>query len=95
MRTEARRRSRPDDKMLDGLFDALSRCLTPSVARKIVGVRAAPELQARIDELAVKCNEGRLTVEEQAQYESFVRAIHFVTILQSRARRLLARTQAS
>ena len=44
--------------------------MTPELARKIADLRTAPEFQARIEELADKCNEGDLTPEERAEYES-------------------------
>ena len=40
--------------------------------------------QARIDELADKCTEGELTHEERAEYETYVRAGTFISILQAK-----------
>jgi hypothetical protein len=76
--------------VLDRLIDPFARSLTPAAARAIVAFRADRATQARIDELADKCNEGLLTAKERAEYESFVRAIDFISTLQSRARRVLA-----
>ena len=45
---------------LDRVSELISRCLTPEVAAKLVRLRADGELQARIDLLAGKCNEGEL-----------------------------------
>jgi hypothetical protein len=75
---------------LHRLLDPVSRCLTPEVARQIVALRADPELQARVDLLASKCNEGALTAEEREEYELYVRASRFVALLQAKARKLLA-----
>ena len=75
---------------LDRVFEPVRRCLTPSVARKIVALRADSDLNARIQELADKANEGQLTSSERAEYESYVRGIDLISILQSKARRLLA-----
>jgi len=36
---------------VDELFDPVSRCLTPEVARSIAGLRAAPDVQKKLDEL--------------------------------------------
>ncbi len=74
---------------LDRVFDPISRCLTPAVARRIVNLQADQELNARIHELAEKANEGSLTRAERAEYETNVRAIHFFTVLPSKARRIL------
>lgn len=76
--------------VLDEILDPVSRCLTPDVARLLVELRASPATQLRIDELADKCNEGLLTPDERSLYESYVQAIDFVSVLQSKARRLLA-----
>jgi hypothetical protein len=59
------------------------------VAKALVGLRADPELQARMDELAQKCNEGRLTPEEREEYDTSVRFANYLAIIQARARRLL------
>jgi hypothetical protein len=62
--------------------------LTPEVARRIVDFRADAQTQARLDELAEKCNEGQLTAEERTEYEGYVRAIDLITVLQLKARSL-------
>jgi hypothetical protein len=80
---------------LDRLLDRVARCFTPKVARALLEVRADPELQVRIDELASRCNEGLLSQAERDEYEAYVRAINLITLLQSRARLLLARQKAS
>jgi hypothetical protein len=64
------------------------------VARKIAGLRANPSVQARIEELADRCNEGQLTRKESAQYELYITAIDLIGILQSKARSMIVgRTQ--
>ena len=80
---------------LDRLLDPVGRCLTPEVARKIAELRADPDLQARIDELADKSTEGRLSEEERAQYETIVRAIDFIAVLQAKARDVLNRSEST
>jgi hypothetical protein len=84
-----------DRAALHRIFDPIGRCLTPAVARKIVRLRADPSLQTRLDELATKSNEGQLTAAERTEYETYVRGIHFLTVLQSKARRLLAQSSKS
>ena len=69
-------------------------CFTPEVARKVVDLRADPETQARLEVLAQKANEGNLSAEDSAIYDSFLEAFHFVTIVQAKAREFL-RKQAS
>ena len=84
-----------DRRALDRLLDPLSDCFTPAVARRLVRFRADAPTRNRIEELATKCDEGELTPEERREYESYVRAIHLISILQSKARAVLARTQKS
>ncbi|HKD37420.1 MAG TPA: hypothetical protein VKB78_11485, partial [Pirellulales bacterium] len=60
--------------------------LTPEVARKLVKLRFSAKDRAHIDKLARRCNEGRLTEKERREYETYVNAIDFISILQSKAR---------
>ena len=76
---------------LDRLVDPVVRTLTPDVAKAIVELRADPELQARMDELADKSNEGTLTPDEREEYETNIRFGNFIAIIQARARRMLKR----
>ena len=65
------------------------RCFTPDVARQIAALRADPGLQARLDDLANKANEGELTQHDREQYEAYVEAIDLISILQAKARKIL------
>jgi hypothetical protein len=56
----------------------------------VVELRADPETQARIDELAKKANDGLLSATEKTEYEGYVEAIDVVSILQAKARKVLA-----
>ena len=38
------------------------------VARAVVDLRAQPDVQARIDDLAARCNEGELSAVERARF---------------------------
>ena len=68
------------------VLEPVVRGLPPDVARQIAELRAAPELQARIDELAARCNAGLLTDDERAEYSGYVEAIDLIAILQAEAR---------
>jgi hypothetical protein len=83
-----------DASVLDQLLDPVGRLLTPEVARKLVNHRFDPKAQAHIDQLAHKCNEGRLTDDERREYETYVHAIDFLAILRAKARALLRRAGA-
>ena len=75
--------------ILDRLLTPVGDCLTPDVARHLVGLCASPEVQARLDALADKSTEGQLSAEERAEYATAVSAIEFISVLQAKARRLL------
>jgi hypothetical protein len=74
---------------LDRLLDPVSRCLTPEAARALVNLRPDPSIQARLDELADKNTENRLTPDEREQYDLYLSAISVITVLQSKARVIL------
>lgn len=76
--------------IVDRLFEPMTRILTPELARQLVSLQSDAVVQDKIDSLAHKCNEGRLTPEERAEYELYVSFIDFMAILQAKARRFLA-----
>ncbi len=76
--------------VLHRLLDPLAQCLTVTTARRILSLRADPIAQKRIDELAEKSNEGRLSSDERVEYELYVSTGTFIAILQAKARALLA-----
>jgi len=51
-----------------------------------IGLRTDRKVQARVGRLARKCNDGKLTADERAEYEAFVIAGDFVAIMQALAR---------
>ena len=73
---------------LERLMEPVARIFTPEVAKALVELRADPALQARMDELAEKCNEGQLTPDEREEYETSIRFGNFIAILQAKERRL-------
>ena len=75
--------------VLDRLLDPITRCLTPESARALVELRADAVAQARIAELAEKCNEGQITPDERREYETYVQVGNVLAILQAKARLLL------
>ncbi len=75
--------------VLDDLLDPLSRCLDEESARRVIEFRIAPLVQERISVLAERANEGLLTDNEQAEYETIVNAADFISILRLKAERNL------
>lgn len=84
-----------DPSVLDRLLDPVGNILTPEVARRLVDLRFDRKAQSRIDKLARKCNEGKLTAAEKSEYESYVHTIDVIAILQAKARALLKQTTAT
>jgi hypothetical protein len=78
--------------LLDRILEPVGRALTPEAARDLIDVRLDAKSQAMLDRLARRCNDGKLTDAERAEYESVVAAIDLVAILQAKARALLARS---
>lgn len=76
--------------LLDQVIEPFAECLTVESARKLVDLKADPVLQSRVDTLADRANLGTLTAAEQNEYDHYLTAFHFVTMLQARARRLLS-----
>jgi len=66
----------------------LMEIVLPDKADAVINFRPAPELEARIEELAEKSTEGQLTEDERAEYAGFVRANKFIAILKRQARRV-------
>ena len=77
--------------VLDELLEPVSRSLGLKTARALAALRVGGRTQARVEKLAEKCNEGKLTVNERAEYEAFVQASTLIGILQAKARRILSK----
>jgi len=75
--------------MLDQIIEPFAQCMTPEAAQRVITFRADPQTQAELDELAHKANLGLLTESERAEYDRQLAMIHFVSMLQARARLLL------
>jgi hypothetical protein len=74
---------------LDSLLEPLSQCLDAESARRLVAFRVDPPLQARIELLGERANEGDLTAAERSEYEALINAGDFIAILKLKARRHL------
>ena len=69
--------------------------LSPEVAQRVVAFQVDASTQARIDALADKCTEGLLTAAEGEEYDTYLMAIDFITVLQAKARTVLDHRVAS
>jgi hypothetical protein len=79
-----------DTRFLERLLEPVSSALNSEAAQKLIGLKADKKTQAMVAKLAQKCNEGDLTAEERAEYETYVMVGELVALLQAKARVLLA-----
>jgi hypothetical protein len=75
--------------ILGDVLERVGKCLTPAVASRIAALRADPRLQQRLDELAEKNAKGKLTAQDEAEYEAYVEALDVIAVLQAKARQAL------
>ncbi len=71
------------------MLEPLAAGLTSEMAKYIAEFRAAPDVQARIAQLAEKANEGDLTEDERQEYAGYVDAGTLIAVLQAKARKRL------
>ena len=71
------------------MFSSVTDCLDRPSLQSIVELRAPPEAAVRVEWLAERANEGEITNEERAEYESCIQFTNFLGILQSKARKKL------
>lgn len=71
---------------LERLLEPLAAGFTSEMAKYIAEFRADSVVQARIQELAEKANEGELTEAERCEYGEYVDAGTLIAILQAKAR---------
>jgi hypothetical protein len=78
------------EAILDEMLEPLVEALTPESARVLSQIQAKPSIQARVDQLASKCNEGELSTEERVEYEDYVRIGNLLALIKAKAKRVLA-----
>ena len=67
----------------------------PGWAKKAERTQILELIKPRVEELAEKCNQGSLTSDERAEYESYVHVNNVMTMLKAKARKFLQSTAAS
>lgn len=72
--------------VLDEILEPVTNAFSRDVAQALVNIKAGETAQARMADLAGKCNDGLLTPEELAEYEAYVHAVDIVSVLQAKAR---------
>jgi hypothetical protein len=79
---------------LEKMLDPDRPCFTRETAANILQIEADPAKNTRMEELAAKANEGRLTREEEAEHWSHIYAGKMMSILKLQARLFLKRQSA-
>jgi len=74
---------------LDAMMSPVTNCLDANALRSLSELRASPETSERMEWLAERANEGLLTADERAEYESLIMFANFLGVLQSKARKKL------
>ena len=69
--------------------------LTSELARHILAIGFSQEDEARMHELSVKNQEGRISRHELKELDSYILVTDLLAILQSKARKLLKRVKGS
>jgi len=72
--------------VLDSLFDPAHPSFTEAGVRALLALKSGDAEKARMEELAEKANQGDLGPDERREYETWVRAGAFISLLQAKAR---------
>ena len=76
---------------LDRMLQPVAEAMSDEFANKLISLRADEELLSHIEQLRGKANQGTMTAEEEAEYREFVEAVDVISVLQAKARRVLAK----
>jgi hypothetical protein len=76
-------------KYLNRFLEPITDASTEQSAHMFADLRADDELQAHVNDLGRKANDGTITPEEDAEYKSIIDAADLIGILQLNARRFL------
>jgi hypothetical protein len=74
---------------LDDLLEPLSLCFDAESARRLIAFHIDRPVQARIETMGQRANEGSLNTSERSEYEALINAADFIAILKLKARRHL------
>ncbi len=73
----------------------LAPLFTPEVARQVVAHKPDRHIQARLDVLREKANEGNLSDSEKQEYQAVVDNLDLISLLRAKARAVLEKTDLS
>lgn len=80
---------------LSGILEPLGDCLDAESARRLLALRTDPAIADRVADLARQANEGTISAADQAEYDSIINAMDFISILKLKARRRLNLTASA
>jgi hypothetical protein len=72
--------------VLNSLFDPAHPSFTKEGVETLLALKSDDSEKARMETLAEKANEGTLSPDERREYETWVRAGTFISLLQAKAR---------
>ena len=81
-------------EIIDQILTPLTACLTPEAAKQIVDFQPDAATRRAVEVLAAKANAGELTAEEGQKYQEYIDAFDLVATIKSKARSVLAATDA-
>jgi hypothetical protein len=81
----------PTDNLVGAMLEPFTAALPLEVAQQLATLKAPAHIQTRLNQLAAKANEGELSPEERADYESLVRAGNILNIIKAKAKKSLLR----
>lgn len=79
---------------LEKMLDPEHPCFTKETATNIIRLQPDSAKTARMEELAAKANEGRLSRDEESEYWSLIHAGKMISVLKLQARLFLKRQAA-
>ena len=72
--------------VLNSLFDPAHPSFTEQGVRTLLALKSGKAEKIRMEKLAAKANKGTLNTDERREYETWVRAGAFISLLQAKAR---------
>ncbi|MSU58785.1 MAG: hypothetical protein EXS35_11550 [Pedosphaera sp.] len=75
---------------LDRLLESLSRCFDLNTARALTELRQDELARQRMEELGAKAGAGRLSPEEEREYDALIEVSDVIATLQLKARQQVA-----
>jgi hypothetical protein len=96
MATTPKDKSKPTEfAIFARLLSSHNADMSPRLARYLLTLGFSLSEQAHMNELAVRNQHGRLTLDEQDELVSYVKAGHLLALLHSKARKALKKRKAS